>query len=186
MSIFSLILIGISLSMDAVCVSVSNGMRNSKPHNHSGKLRQGLLIAATFGIFQGIMPIIGYYAGFLVSDFFTKYSNLTVSVIFFFLGGKMIKDALSPEEESDAGITFTSLLIQAVATSIDALAVGLGFCILEIPIFSSSLTIAGITFLMCLIAFFLGKKAGEVLENKAGIIGGILLLLIACKSLFGV
>ncbi len=184
MRIFPLVVIGISLSMDAVCVSVSNGMKNSG--DQKGKFRQGLLIALTFGVFQGIMPVIGYYAGFLVSDFFTRYSSLTVAAIFFFLGGKMIWDALHTEEETDSGVTFGTLLMQALATSIDALAVGLSFCILELPIFSSALIIAGVTFLMCFIAFFLGKKAGELLEKKAGIIGGILLLLIACKALFGI
>lgn len=179
MGFVELILIGIGLSMDAVCVSISNGMCMK-----GSKLKHALADAGAFGIFQGLMPTIGFFAGSLFIGIFSKYSDYLVFAIFAVLGGKMIWDALHEEEEEVCKrMTFQLLLVQAVATSIDALAVGVSFSAMNMNIFYSASIIAVTTFVLAFAAFFLGKKVGTMLNKKAGIFGGLLLLGIAVKVL---
>lgn len=179
MGIFEVIVIGIGLSMDACCVSISNGMCTNPL-----KPRHALADALFFGIFQGIMPIIGYFAGSLFVGLFSQYSFWVVSVIFLLLGGKMIYDAVTEEEAVVCKkMTFRLLLVQAIATSIDALAVGVSFSAMKVNIFVSSSLIAATTFIISFIAVYFGHKVGTILNKKAGIFGGLLLLGIAVKTL---
>lgn len=177
MGFFEIIIIGIGLSMDAVCVSISNGMcvKNLR-------LKHALINSLAFGFFQGLMPLIGFYAGSLFIGFLAQYSYLLVFVIFMILGLKMIYDALHDDEcEYHKVMSFKMLLIQAIATSIDALAVGVGFSVMNTPILSASLLIAVTTLVLSLIAVYIGKKVGGILNKKAEILGGALLLLIGFK-----
>lgn len=177
MGIIEIIMIGIGLSMDACCVSISNGMctQNLKP-------RHALANSLFFGVFQGLMPVIGYFAGSLFVHSFSQYSHLIVFAIFLALGLKMIYDAIKEEDEEECKImSFKLLFIQAIATSIDALAVGVSFSAMNVNIFSSSAIIAATTFLLSMAAILLGKKIGTLLNKKAGIFGGILLILIGVK-----
>lgn len=179
MEFWEILIIGVGLAMDACCVSVSNGMC-TRPL----KLRHALADAAFFGVFQGIMPTIGFFAGSLVVGFFSRYSFWVVAAIFLLLGGKMIYDAVTEEEETACrSMTLRLLLVQAVATSIDALAVGVSFSAMSVNILYASSLIAATTFVLSFIAVFLGKKVGTLLNKKAGVFGGILLLLIAVKTL---
>jgi putative Mn2+ efflux pump MntP len=177
MGIIDCMVIGCGLSMDACCIAVSNGM-SAKNFGRKHIFISSLL----FGLFQGIMPIIGYYAGSLFVHFFSQYSHLVVFMIFCCLGFKMIYDATLPLKETAVkSISLPILFTQAIATSMDALAVGVSLSAVGAPIFSSSMMIAGVTFLLTFIASLFGKKVGKFLHRKAGIIGGILLILIGLK-----
>ena len=121
-----------------------------------------------FGLFQGIMPIFGFYLGALFSGFIEKYAGVISLVILGVIGINMIREGILP----------------AVATSIDAFAVGVSFAAQGVEIFMSALIIAVTTFLLSLIAVIIGEKAGERLGSKAEILGGIILIIIGVKALF--
>lgn len=194
MSLFEIILIGIGLSMDAVAVSMTNGMvykGSSKGKTYS--------MPIFFGVFQGLMPLIGYFAGGLFADVISQYACFLVFAILGFIGGKMIKDGLEHiQEEKEANeqnveveekeevktLTYKMLFIQAIATSIDAFAVGIGFSVAQVNILPA-VAIIGITTAICsLVAIFIGKKFGDMLGSKSEILGGTILVLIAIKALF--
>lgn len=172
-----ILLIAVGLSMDAVCVSMSNGMC------YKSKLKQAFLIAFSFGIFQGIMPLIGYFAGSLFSKQISTLDHWIALILLALIGGKMIIDAIKEDDELSCKqkLTFKLLFMQAVATSIDALAVGISFAALNINIYIASSMIALTTFIFSFISVFIGKKLGTKLNQKAGILGGTILVLIGLK-----
>ena len=203
MGIFELIATSVALAMDASAVSMTNGMTAK-----CWKPRNAWIIALFFGLFQAAMPLIGYYITHLVADNFAEVFEKAASVIAFiilaFLGGKMIMDAVKemremnckcPCECGEEGcigetLNYGKLTMQAVATSIDALAVGVTLRMLEMTeiglpfgIFGSVAVIGAITFVLCVGAVFLGRKIGDKLANKAGLVGGIVLCLIGLKLL---
>lgn len=179
MGISEIIAIGAGLAADAACVAITNGIGVTEK-----KKRLSFLNAFLFGLFQGIMPIIGSLTGSLISGTFSYYSHLIVAGIFFFLGGKSIYDALKEKElVRIKTLPIRLLLLQAIATSMDALAVGVSFSLSETPILSASFIIGSITFLICLPAFWLGDKSRAGSDQKAEITGGVILLLIGVKSL---
>lgn len=179
MGIVEIILIGIGLSMDASCVSMSNGMC------YKLKLKMALCVGAMFGIFQGIMPIIGYYAGSIFSNTITAYDHWIALILLSIIGGKMIYDGIKSDHDAECltKLTFKALTIQAVATSIDALAVGVSFAALDVNIYWASLVIAVSTFVLSVVAVFVGNKIGTKLNRKAEIFGGVILVLIGLKIL---
>ncbi len=172
------VLLAIAMAMDAFAVSVTNGL--TEPNM---KKRKMLLIAFVFGAFQAIMPLAGY----LVGSIFEKWINYFVPVIGFiilsYLGINMIKEALSKdEEESKPIIGVKALILQGIATSIDALSVG--FVYSTSPVEQALITfllIGIITFVLCSIAVWIGKKFGSKFSNKAEIAGGIILIGIGLK-----
>lgn len=195
MGILDVILIGVGLSMDAVAVSVSNGISD-----HKMKWSKILLIAGLFGVFQGIMPFAGYLLGSLFARFIEMIAPYLAFVMLAFIGGKMIIDAIKdirhPEnkivDESSNNrnkLTIGILMVQAVATSIDAFAVGVNMACYEcagnlaLPVWLCCIIIACITFLLCIIAVLVGKKTGDVFSDKATLVGGIILVLIGIKML---
>lgn len=189
MNLLSLILTAFGLSMDAFAVSVTNGMRMKEITN-----KNAAKIAIYMGGFQGLMPVIGWALGLGFKDYITSIDHWIALVLLSLIGGKMIYEAIQdknhPEEkeeedscdslkESDTGLVSNKeLLLLAIATSIDALAVGVSFAFLNISIVSSASIIALITFAMCFIGVKIGKKCGCFLKDKAEIIGGIILILI--------
>lgn len=182
MGLFEIILIGIGLSMDAAAVSASNGMCYKNI-----KLKKAVIIALAFGVFQGIMPLIGYYAGSIFSTAFAQVDHWIALVLLSLIGGKMLCEAFKPDNDSeceDCGaktLTFKMLMIQAVATSIDALAVGVSFITISMNILLAVSVIAITTFILSLIAVYLGKKFGTLLNKKAEIFGGLILIGIGVK-----
>lgn len=139
-----------------------------------------------FGFFQFLMPVVGFVLGQLVSEFITQYAGFITFLILGFIGGKMIWDAFHEEEGEEASgqmLTVPVLLFQAVATSIDALAVGVSFAALEVNVLTSSGIIGITTALTCAVALIIGKRFGNALGEKATIIGGVVLILIGLKSL---
>lgn len=190
MGFIEIILIGLGLSMDAVAVSMANGMA----YKNTTKAKT-LAMPILFGVFQGLMPLIGYFAGGLFADVISKYANILVFVILGFIGGKMLKDNLGHKDEEEAEVeegveaegkvlTYKTLFIQAIATSIDAFAVGIGFSAMQVSIIPAVSIIMLTTAICCLIAIFAGKKVSSLLGGKAEILGGLILVIIAVKALF--
>ncbi len=173
-----IILIGIGLSMDASAAALGNGLLDKKM-----RIQKALLLAFMFGIFQGIMPLLGYFLGTRFTGFITNFAFYLASGVLVFLGGKMIWEQWKQRDEECVLQTFTALLVQAVATSIDAFLVGLTFAALGVEVFSSSLIIALITFGLSLIFVYLGKRLGEIRKNKAALFGGLILIGIGIKIL---
>ncbi|MCI8980061.1 MAG: manganese efflux pump [Clostridia bacterium] len=179
MSFIEILLIGIALSMDAFAVCIASAMSYK-----SLKGAKRLTMPIAFGLFQGIMPIFGFYLGALFSGFIEKYAGVISLVILGVIGINMIREGILPEKKEEKTLTLKVLLIQAVATSIDAFAVGVSFAAQGVEIFMSALIIAVTTFLLSLIAVIIGEKAGERLGSKAEILGGIILIIIGVKALF--
>ena len=176
MGVFDIVMIGIGLSMDAFAVATTNGI-TMKPN-----LKKALLIALAFGLFQAVMPLIGFFAGSLFGDIVEKYDHWIALVLLAIIGGKMIADFFEKgEEKSHSDLTFGILIMQAVATSIDALAVGVSFAGLSFSIFVAVGIIGAITFSLSLIAVYLGQTCGKFLADKANLVGGLILIAIGLK-----
>ena len=192
MEIWEIILIGVALSMDAVAVGATNGM--TEPKMKWGKL---LLIAATFGLFQFGMPVIGYYFGYAFSSLVEKIAPWLSFALLAFIGGKMIADCAIELHKKRKGeevaerkpLGAGKLLLQGVATSLDALAVGVTLLAAEttkgLPIHAvlCALVIGAITFSLVVPAVLLGKKVGGKFADKAGFLGGAVLIAIGIKIL---
>ncbi|MEG0570920.1 MAG: manganese efflux pump MntP family protein [Oscillospiraceae bacterium] len=178
MGFIEILSIAIGLSMDAASVSMTNGMCYKKQY----KLRQTLLTALAFGIFQAVMPLIGYFAGTVFSGLFQAFDHWIALILLGIIGGKMLFDGIRNEDEQKAGeFSIKMLLVQAVATSIDALAVGVSFTNLVKNIGVAALIIGVTTFILSFIAVFIGKRLGDKLNSKAQIFGGTILILIGLK-----
>ncbi len=178
MTNFELIFIALGLAMDAFAVSVSNGLA-AKHLRVLDALKFGIF----FGFFQMMMPLLGYLAGCLFSDYIRALDHWVAFFLLGYIGIKMIVDA----KENDEPVCNTSLrmlLILSVATSIDALAAGITFAFMEnVSIFLAVSLIGGITFVLSTAGALLGKRIGGFLGNKAQIAGGILLIFMGAKIL---
>lgn len=178
--ILDYILIGIGLAMDAFAVTLSNLCA------FKGSYRKFILMPVFFGLFQFLMPVIGFYTGSLFSDFLEKYAGIVTLIILGYIGIKAIIDAVKGDDENSCPIlTLTLIIVQALTTSIDALMVGVSFCAQGTDISLPSVIIGVTTFLIVLCAIPLGKKFGNMLGSKAQILGGVILCLIGIKSFFG-
>ncbi|MEG2429883.1 MAG: manganese efflux pump MntP family protein [Oscillospiraceae bacterium] len=178
MTLIQIILIGIGLAMDAVCVSMTNGMC------FKVKFKQAVFISLTFGIFQGVMPLIGYFAGCIFTKQITAIDHWIALILLSIIGGKMLFDTIKNKDNAECNaqkISYKLIFIQGIATSIDALAVGVSFAACRINIFSSCFIIAFTTFILSLFSIFLGEKIGTKLNTKAGIFGGLILIFIGIK-----
>jgi len=182
MQLFEIFVIAIGLSMDASAAALSLGLAASPAH----KLRHAFICALYFAIAQTLMPLLGYALGAQIAEEFSKFSPFIVFAILAIIGGKTIIDGIKDEkkEKSNAPAKPHHLFLLAIATSIDALAIGVGFSFTNAPIILSAAIIGIVCFLLSLAGFFAGKFAGSKLEGAARIIGGIALLAIAIKSLF--
>ena len=180
MGIGDLFFLAVGLSMDAFAVSVTNGICVTNI-----KKRQACIVAGFFGFFQGLMPLLGYLAGKMFADYVSDFANWIAFVLLAIIGFKMIYEAMSHKEEEEACklLSIKELFVQSIATSIDALAVGVGFSFLKVNIWSSVAFIAGITFVISFIGVIIGKGAGKLLKEKAEIAGGIVLIVIGFKIL---
>ena len=173
-------LIGLGLSMDAFSVSVTNGMCLDRV-----RYKDALKISFMYAFFQFLMPVVGFFAGNVFKEVINSVDHWIAFCLLLFIGIKMISEALEKNDEKEdmKKISIKLLLVQAVATSIDALAVGISFAALKIPVFSSSLLIGLITFVICFFGVYLGKRVGNLLKGKAEILGGAILIGIGTKIL---
>jgi len=185
MGFIDFLLTGAGLAMDACAVSATHGL--SMKRICWGR---SLLIAFAFALFQGIMPLTGYFAGSLFAGWVSSFANWLAFGLLAFVGGKMIWDSFHCEEEDNgccscSGKSFLwMLLVQAVATSIDALAVGFSLAALGANIFYAISVISGITFILAFASILLGHKLGTFLADKAQLAGGVILVLIGIKIAF--
>jgi putative Mn2+ efflux pump MntP len=176
----SLIAIAFGLAMDAFATSIVDGLR----YCNSSK-RHGVIVALTFGVFQGVMPLIGYFLGSLFISYIEAYDHWVAFALLLLIGGLMIfegvKGIVKPESVEEKEFSFKEVLFQGVATSIDALAVGITLATLNIFIVWDALVITGITTAVCLVGFFLGKVISKALKGRysiANVIGGVILIAI--------
>ena len=176
MGVIEIFLIGIGLSMDAVAVSMTDGMC------YRLRIRHILEIALAFGIFQGLMPLIGYFLGSMFTTYIAAFDHWIALVLLCFIGGKMIWDGIHHESSCPVrAFSFGILMMQAVATSIDALAVGISFAAVQTNIWVAISIISITTFLLSSLSVKLGTKIGDKLNSKAEIFGGTILILIGLK-----
>ena len=179
---FNSILLGVGLAMDAFSVSLANGL------NEPGmKKRKMCGIAGLFALFQALMPMLGWLCIHTIVQYFQSFEKLIPYIalaLLAFIGGKMLIEGIQNKggEEEQLGVGFLALLVQGVATSIDALSVG--FTIAEYDLFAALLAaaiIALVTFIICMGGLLIGRKAGSHLSGKAGILGGAILIFIGLE-----
>ncbi len=178
--IIQAVMYGISLAMDALSVSISDGILLKKP-----RFREVFKIALFFALFQFIMPVIGYFAGTTFADIIESCDHWVAFTLLAIIGSKMLYEATKGdgEKETDNPLSIKTLTILAIATSIDALAVGVTFAVVATPVLLSSAIIGAVTFVICTAGVYIGSRCGDILGNKAEIAGGVILILIGLKIL---
>lgn len=179
MNIFELFILAIGLSMDAFAVSVCKGLSLGRIN---AKHMCMCIAGAWFGGFQALMPLVGYFGGRFFADKVTRYSHWVAFVLLVFIGAGMIKES-KEEEHVNADMDIKSMFILAVATSIDALAVGVTFAFLKVEIVSAVSFIGVITFVCSAAGVKIGSLFGMKYKSKAELCGGIILILIGTKIL---
>lgn len=179
MNLFDLIVTGIALSMDAFAVSIGKGL--SVPRVRA---KHCLLCGVWFGGFQALMPFLGFVLTGTFAEYITQYDHWIAFALLALIGANMIREALSDDEEStDASFSVETMLLLAVATSIDALATGVSFAVTNTNIFLAISIIGATTFLFSAAGVRVGSVFGKKYQSKAELIGGIILILIGIKIL---
>lgn len=178
------VMLGIGLAMDAFSVSLANGLNEPRM-----KAKRMCLIAGTFAFFQALMPLMGWFCVHNLVKFFSVFEKFVpwiALILLAFIGGKMLIEGIRNKEEDvencGDGLGFKLLMVQGVATSIDALSVG--FTISEygfLMALASALIIAAVTFVICMAGIVIGKKFGTKLANKASVLGGVILIIIGIE-----
>lgn len=180
MSIIEIIILSLALALDAMLVSFSYGLvLNEK------KIYNSLKLSFAFGLFQFLMPILGWWLTGYIYEYLKNYSKWIVFIVFLFLGVKFLKEALFNKEEETKNyrISFTCLICLAIATSIDALGAGVSVKFLGIPVVIPSLLIGCITFLLSAIGFWIASIFKLINKKYIEIIGAVLLMYLAVKAL---
>lgn len=180
MGILELFILAVGLSMDAFAVSVCKGLSTEKL-----KAKHYLIIGAWFGGFQALMPTIGYFLGSTFEKYITSFDHWVAFVLLAIIGGNMIREGVSKDEEkANDSFTFKTMIVLAVATSIDALAVGITFGLLpDVNIAAAVSFIGVITFVLSAVGLKVGNIFGLKYKSKAEIVGGVILVLIGTKIL---
>ncbi len=199
MSVLDVILIGAVLAIDAFALTIAN----CTTYKNCLVGKKGLKLPITFGLFQGIMPLLGYFVGLLINlasnGFIEKISGYLTFAIFLILATKIVIDNVKeiiecnkeqeitncPCQEKETNLTLPILLLQGLATSIDAFAVGLTFISVQFSVYVAVLIIALITFVLVLLALFAGKALGKIFGKYAEWAGAVILLALAIKALVG-
>lgn len=179
--IWELALIGVGLSMDAFAVAICKGLGMK-----CVSWKATVIIALFFGGFQALMPLIGWALGTQFASLMAPFDHWIAFGLLSFVGGKMLWDAAHPDEEEDEGefrLDIPELFMLAIATSIDALAVGVTFAFLSVDIVPAISVIGCVTFALSLVGVLVGNRFGSRYERPSTIVGGIVLILIGCKIL---
>ena len=196
MGLLEILMLGMALATDAFSVTISNTFAFDD-HRFSRLMRMPLF----FGLFQFGMPLAGYFVGGIAAELIEKYAGIVSLVILGFIGSNMLysgykalKEDASEEDEEEAQqeaqqgattLSYGKLVFQAVATAIDAFAVGVSFRAHSVDILVASALFGIITVILCTIALFVGKKLGSLLGDRAEMVGGAVLILIGLKAFFG-
>lgn len=185
MGIIEIFLVGVGLSMDAFAVSICKGL-GMRRVNYA----HALIIALFFGAFQGLMPLVGWALGSSFAAYIEPVDHWIAFALLVFVGAKMLWDALRGEGGEGAScqidqsrLDYRELFMLAIATSIDALAVGIGFAFLQIDIWSAVVIIGLTTFVLSFAGVVVGNRFGARYERPSAIIGGVVLIAIGCKIL---
>ncbi|MCI7107518.1 MAG: manganese efflux pump MntP family protein [Lachnospiraceae bacterium] len=178
-----LFLIGVGLSMDAFAVSICKGLAMEKVNK-----KQAVVIGLYFGGFQALMPLIGWFLGVRFQKYITSIDHWIAFILLVFIGGKMIWEAVRDPDvqeipEKDPPLKHKEMLLLAIATSIDALAVGITFAFLDTPIIEAIAIIGCTTFALSILGVVVGNFFGTRYKKKAEIAGGVILILIGLKIL---
>ena len=182
MSILEICLVGLGLAADAFAVAMCKGVEMKK-----FILKYAVVIALFFGVFQAVMPLIGWAVASTFEEYITAYDHWIAFGLLLLLGGKMIWDSFKKEEASEEekalNIGFKTLLLMAIATSIDALAVGVTFAFLQVNVWLAVAMIGSVTFVLSFLGVVIGVRIGDKFEKKAEFFGGLILVLIGVKIL---
>lgn len=181
MSTIEIVLVGVSLAMDAFAVSTCKGLSMPKIN-----YKHALIIALFFGVFQAVMPLIGWLLGSAFEKYITTFDHWIAFGLLLLLGVKALVDAIKDkddDEKNEYKLDFKELTVLAIATSIDALAVGVTFAFLQVSLALSVSLIGVITFVLCLIGVMIGNKFGSKWKKPASIAGGVVLILMGVKIL---
>ena len=178
MGILELFVLAVGLSMDAFAVSICKGLSLGRI-----RVKHMCIAGAWFGGFQALMPLIGYYLGSFFADLITKYDHWIAFILLLFIGGKMVKESFGDEENVDSSMDVKSMFILAVATSIDALAVGVTFAFLKVSIAPAVTFIGAVTFVCSALGVKIGSLFGMRYKAKAELFGGVILVAIGVKIL---
>ena len=179
MSLFSLFTIALGLSMDAFAVAICKGLAMSKI-----TFRKSLIVGLWFGGFQGMMPLLGYLLGVQFKSYITAIDHWIAFVLLGLIGINMIREALSKDEEKASdSLAFKDMLVLAIATSIDALAVGVTFAFLQVDIIPAISFIGATTLILSMIGVKIGNVFGVRYKSKAELAGGIILIIMGTKIL---
>ncbi len=180
MSILTILTLAVGLAMDAFAVAICKGLAMKKM-----SIKKALIIGGYFGFFQGAMPIIGYFLGITFRDSINACDHWIAFGLLAIIGISMIREAMSKEEESvNDSVTFKTMVVLALATSIDALAIGVTFAIIDAPIIKAASLIAIITFILSMVGVKIGNVFGIRYKAKAEFIGGFVLIILGFKILF--
>lgn len=189
--IVEILVLGVALSADAFAVTVSNTFVYADESN--GRLA---LMPVFFGLFQGLMPLLGYFVGGLAAEVIEEYSGIITLIILGFIGGNMIREGVCAllglgDDADEPGngpavkrLTVATLLVQAIATAIDAFAVGVSLRAQAVAIVPAAAIITLTTAACCVVALLVGRKLGEVLGDRAEVAGGVVLVIIGLKAFF--
>ena len=180
---FTLLLMGVGLSMDAFAVSICKGLSMRKVNK-----KQCLVIGLFFGGFQALMPFIGWVLGSQFEQYITSIDHWIAFILLGFIGGKMMVESLKKEEDGvvkkeDVPLNIKEMFVLAVATSIDALAVGITFAFLGTPIVEAISIIGCTTFVISVGGVYIGNFFGSKYKNRAEFVGGLILVLLGLKIL---
>lgn len=178
MDFVTVILIAVGLSMDAFAVSIAKGISVNM-----NRRRSAILLASLFGGFQALMPVIGWFVGLGLRDIIMGIDHWIAFGLLGFIGAKMIYDSTKSEDGKEEDVTLFAALVLAVATSIDALMVGLSFAFLETPILIPVLIIGVVTLTLSYMGFIFGSRMGSIFGKKIKILGGLILVLIGIRIL---
>lgn len=179
MGIVELSMIGVGLAMDAFAVAVGKGLSLKKM-----QWKIAIIVGVYFGVFQALMPLGGYISGRVMGEVITSFSGIITFGLLCFVGGKMIREAFENEaNEEVSNLGFWSMIVLAIATSIDAFAVGITFAFYELNIWLAIFLIGMITFLLSMVGVKIGNVFGDRYEKGAQIFGGIILIVIGIKAL---
>lgn len=177
MNFFNILLIAIGLSMDAFAVSIAKSMTMKK----EDLTKYAIIFALFFGGFQALMPLLGWLLGSYFEPFFNQYAHWIAFILLLFIGINMIKESFEIEEESNTKLDLKAIILLAIATSIDAFAIGVSFAFMQTNILIAIIIIGITTALLSFIATFIGSSIGRYLERYAGVFGGIVLIIIGIK-----
>lgn len=174
-----ILLISIGLAMDAFAVSICKGLSLK-----TMSWKKAIIVGLYFGFFQALMPLIGYFLGATFESVVTKVDHWIAFILLGIIGINMLKEAFGNDEENQNDkVDFKTMIMLAIATSIDALAVGITFAFLKVNMVIATIMIGIVTFAICVIGVIIGNKFGDKYERKAEVVGGLILIFMGIKIL---